>query len=49
MDIQAPEHIEADKDHTPVVETEPDGETSVNCLKCGLAVTWDGQHHGFTE
>lgn len=39
-------HIEADKDHRPVPDDINDPH---NCAQCGLAVTWDAQHHGFTD
>lgn len=39
-------HIAADADHTPVPD---DINDPSNCMQCGLAVTWDAKHHGFTE
>jgi len=42
---KTPEHIAADKDHEPVTV----GDDPTNCERCGLAVTWDGKEHGFTE
>lgn len=43
---QAQDHKDADADHTPVAD---DPQEPTNCKQCGLAVTWNASHHGFTN
>lgn len=43
---QNKEHLEADADHSPVADDPWD---PANCKRCGLAITWDAKHHGFTN
>jgi hypothetical protein len=41
------DHLAADADHTPVVIF--DGGIADNCETCGLAVTSNGERHGWDE
>lgn len=45
----SPEHVAADKDHAPVPVSAYGDNMADNCGRCGLAVTADGKHHGFSE
>ena len=43
-----PAHIAADADHAPAATPDDEGVVT-NCDQCGMAVTWDARHHGFTR
>lgn len=42
----APDHRDADADHTPVGRSAHNDDTPDVCAQCGLAVTSDGRRHG---
>lgn len=44
-----PEHQRAEEDHKPIPESAFGDDIPDNCTICGLAVTPDGQRHGYDK